>query len=127
MRARSAVLLPAVLISSLALAGPAAARNGDGLVRAAGDCSGRADWTLKAKHDDGRLEVEFEIDSNSAGQTWSWKLTDNGTKVASGSRQTAGRSGSFSIERRIADRTGIDTVRLVATRGNQTCSGSVRV
>lgn len=125
---RTALLVLPVLIAPLALAGPAAAKDGDdALVRAAGSCSGRADWKLKAKPDDGRLEVEFEIDSNRAGQTWRWKLTDNGVKVASGRATTAGRSGSFSIERKIADRSGRDTIRLGAVRGDQVCRGSLRI
>jgi hypothetical protein len=122
-----ALVLPALLVASLAAAGPAAARSGDGVVRASGNCSGSADWKLKAKHDDGRIEVEFEIDSNRAGQTWHWRLSDDGSTVASGTRTTAGRSGSFSVERHIANRAGTDKVHLVATRGGQTCSGSVRI
>ncbi|HUR76253.1 MAG TPA: hypothetical protein VMZ00_18355 [Sporichthya sp.] len=125
---RSAALLaPLVLLSGLAAAGPAAAKGGGDVVRASGNCSGSADWKLKAKHDDGRIEVELEVDSNRAGQRWSWKLTDNGTKVASGQKTTAGRSGSFSIERRIGDRSGTDTIRLRAVRGSQVCVGSLKI
>ena len=35
-----------------------------------GSCSGSADWKLKAKHDSGVIETEFEVDSNRTGQTW---------------------------------------------------------
>ena len=52
-----------------ALAGPAAAKDGE--VIRTGDCSGRADWKLKGAPDDGRLEIEFEVDSNRIGQTYS--------------------------------------------------------
>ncbi len=125
---RAALLLLPALLAPVVLAGPAAAKDGDDeLVRASGSCSGRADWKLKAKHDDGRLEVEFEVDSNRAGQTWSWKLTDNGTKVAAGTATTAGRSGSFSVERKISDRAGTDTIRLRAVRGSQVCVGSLKI
>jgi hypothetical protein len=38
-------------------------------VRSSGDCSATSTWKLKTKADDGRLEVEFEVDSNRVGQT----------------------------------------------------------
>ncbi len=87
------------------------ASDGDATIRT-GSCSGRADWKIKAKPDDGRLEVEAEVDSNRAGQTWRWKLRRNGHLVADGSSRTAGRSGSFSIERRAGNAAGSDTFRL---------------
>lgn len=122
-----ALLAPLVLLSSVALAGPAAAKgDGDG-VRVSGNCSGSADWKLKAKNDDGRLEVELEIDSNRSGQTWDWKLTHNGIKVSSGTSKTAGRSGSFSIERKITNRAGTDNIALTASRRGQTCKGSLTI
>lgn len=37
-----------------------------------GQCTGVTDWKLKAKSDDGGIEVEAEIDSNRTGQAWRW-------------------------------------------------------
>lgn len=104
-----------VAIGSVALAtAPAYAKGGgdDGRVEARGVCSGGV-WKLKAKHDDGRIEYEFEVDTNKAGQTWAVKVSDNGSTVWSGSRTTAGPSGSFSLERTTANRSGSD--KIVAT------------
>ena len=110
-----------------ALAGPAAAK--DGAVIRTGDCSGRADWKLKGAPDDGRLEVEFEIDSNRIGQTWRVRLADNGNVFFRGTRQTLGPSGSFSVETRTANRAGTD--RIVGFAKNpatgQTCKGVIRI
>ena len=63
--------------------------------------------------------------SNHAGQTWSWKILDNGTKAASGRSTTAGRSGSFSVERRITDRAGTDTITFRAKHAGEVCTGTV--
>jgi hypothetical protein len=98
---------------------------GDGRVVKAGSCSDGSRWKLKVKSDDGRLEVEGEVDSNVSGQTWSWRIKDNGDVAVSGSARTGGRSGSFSVERRISNRAGTDTVTFRASHRNEVCTGSI--
>ncbi|HET6937759.1 MAG TPA: hypothetical protein VFI19_04110, partial [Nocardioides sp.] len=126
-----ATALAALSVSALmALGAPAYASHGgggggDGRVVKTGSCSDGARWKLKVKNDDGRLEVEGEVDSNVSGQTWSWRIKDNGSVAASGSAKTAGRSGSFSVERKIANRAGTDKVTFRASRGGEVCSGSI--
>ena len=90
-----------------------------------GSCSDGADWKLKVKTDDGRLEVEGEVDSNKSGQTWAWKIIDNGAIAARGSSTTGGRSGSFSVERKIANNAGTDTVVFRAKRSGEVCTGTI--
>lgn len=116
-----------VLAGSLALtAAPATASGGnDDRVIKTGSCSGSTDWKLKVKTDDNKLEVEGEVDSNKSGQTWTWKIKDNGALAAKGSATTGGRSGSFSVERRIANKSGTDTVVFKAKRGSETCRGTI--
>ncbi len=91
-----------LLVAASALA-PAtvAAKSGD-VVRTGG-CSGSADWKLKAGKDDGRIEVEFEVDSNRNGQVWRVKIRDNGVLRYRARQTTQAPSGSFSVERRIAE------------------------
>lgn len=105
---------------------PAQAKDGDVIRR--GDCSGRADWKLKVSPEDGRLEVEGEIDSNRSGQRWTWRLKHNGTLSARGVRYTAGRSGSFEVRRLMVNLPGTDTIVFTARRPatGQTCRGVVR-
>jgi hypothetical protein len=105
---------------------PALAKTGD-VVRT-GDCSGRADWKVKAGPEDGRIEVEGEIDSNRSGQRWTWRLRHNGVLVGSGVRYTAGASGSFTVRRLVPNAAGTDTLVFVARRPatGQTCRGVVR-
>lgn len=98
---------------------------GDGEIETAGSCSARSDWKLKVGPDDGRLDVEFEVDSNVVGQRWNVVLRDNGVVVFRGARTTLAPSGSFSLERRIANRAGQDRIVARATNPGtgETCTG----
>ncbi|MDH2416195.1 hypothetical protein [Nocardioides sp. CER19] len=109
-----------------AAAGPASATGDDG-VRTSGACIHGGHLKLKAKHDDGRIEVEFEVDSNRAGQNWTVRIRDDGALVVARHARTAGRSGSFSVEKKIANRPGPDKIRARATFKNRTCTGTVVV
>ena len=69
---RTAILAAsAATLSTVALLPATAHAKGDddGRVQRSGSCATGV-WKLKAKPDDGRLEVEFEIDTNRTGQTW---------------------------------------------------------
>jgi hypothetical protein len=108
-------------------AGAAQAKGNDREVRESGRCSAATVWKLKAKADDGRLEVEFEVDSNRNGQRWSVAINDNGVRVFTGARTTVAPSGSFSVERHIANRAGSDRITASATNAKtgERCSGVV--
>jgi hypothetical protein len=116
----------AIATTTIAWAAPAGA-SGDDAIRATGSCSGSAVCKLKAKHDDGRLEVEFEVDSNRVGQTWRWKLWHNGSLTGKGTRRTKGDSGSFEVERVIVDMAGTDwsTFKARNIRSGEICRGVV--
>jgi hypothetical protein len=90
-----------------------------------GSCSGGADWKLKVKTDDGRLEVEGEIDSNVAGQRWHWALRHNGSVSDRGVATTTARSGSFEVERTVVNLAGADALAFRAVRDGQVCRGVV--
>src|SRR4051794_25955298 len=128
-KSRSIALLLAAagtVWAGVAAAPAASAKGDDGIVKR-GSCSSGATWKLKAKPDDGRLEVEFEVDSNKAGQTWAVRVTDNGTQVFRGSRVTRRPSGSFSVERQIQDRRGKDAIVATATYAGQSCTGRLSI
>jgi hypothetical protein len=114
----------AISLALLVPAVPAAqAKDGDdGEILRTGSCSGSADWKLKAKRDDGALEVEWEVDSNRVGQVWRVRIFDNGDRVVATRRTTQAPSGSFEVERHIANRAGSD--HLVA-RSRDLASGQV--
>jgi hypothetical protein len=110
--------------ASVTLAAPALARGGDGVV-ARGTCTQGGAWKLTAKHDDGRIEVEFEVDTNRAGQTWAVRLTDNNVAFFAGNRVTQAPSGSFELRRTTGNRAGADIVRARAVRGANVCAARV--
>lgn len=115
-----------LLGTGLALVAPLApAVAGDDRVERTGSCSEGARWDLKVKTDDGRLEVEGEVDSNQNGQDWSWKIRHNGSVSARGTATTVGPSGSFSVERRLVDLQGTDKIVFVARHDGETCRGVV--
>jgi len=121
-----ATALALTCLVTAAGAAPAAARgDDDDRVIRTGGCSGSADWKLKVKTDDGRLEVEGEIDSNVSGQQWRWTIRHNGSVSDRGTATTTARSGSFEVERRIVDLAGTDAVVFRAVRDGQVCRGVV--
>lgn len=126
---RKLTVITAFMAIAVALPAVAPARTDPGVMRT-GVCSGLgADWKLKAKHDDGRIETEFEVDQNVMGRRWNVVIRRNGVVVFRGARITRPPSGSFSINRRIANAAGRD--RIVATArsvaGGAVCRGAVTV
>jgi hypothetical protein len=122
----AAALSTALLVTGAPLATSAVASGGnDDRVVRTGSCSGTADWKLKAKTDDGRLEVEWEVDSNRSGQTWRVRVRDDDVLVVKTRATTGGASGSFSVERRITNRAGSDSIvaRSRDLASGQTCVG----
>ena len=132
MRMRNMIVTGAVVVASLLMVAPAAQAGGgggsDGTITR-GSCSGRTDWKLKVKPDNGRLELEFEVDSNVNGQLWNVRIKQNGNRIFAGTRVTQGPSGSFELKRRPNDAAGTD--RFVARATNpstgETCAGQVSI
>ncbi len=127
-RLATAAALP-LFAALLVTTGPSALASGGGPVHEkSGSCSGSTDWKMKAKADDGRIEVELEIDSNVAGQVWAVKITDKGTKVFEGDRTTAGASGSFSVDLKVPNLPGTDKFIGRATNAatGESCTAKVK-
>jgi len=126
-RTALATMAAAAITLPLGVVAPAMASHGGGGgdVRTSGGCSGSAHWKLKAKPDDGRIEVEGEIDSNKAGQVWTWKLKHNGSVSAKGTKKTGGASGSFEVDRRMANLAGKDHFVFRAEHRGQVCRGTI--
>ena len=105
----------AAAVAGLALvAVPAGvAKDGDVLVR--GTCTKSSTSKLKLSREDGRVEVEFEVDHNRKGVTWQIVLERNGTRVFRGARTTRPPSGSFEARRVVSDTPAADRFRARAT------------
>jgi hypothetical protein len=127
MNTKKIVGAAATLAMSLTLVGGPALANEDDVIRRGG-CSGSTDWKLKASPEDGRIEVEGEIDSNRNGQVWRWRMLHDGSLSARGKAKTHGPSGSFEVRRVMVDLSGTDTFvfRAKNRRSGEVCRGTVR-
>jgi hypothetical protein len=127
---RTLGILAAVVAAATALlvtALPAAA-GGPEVIRT-GNCSGAADWKLKVKLDDGLIDAEFEVDQNVNGQRWRVLLRRDGVRFFRGIRTTHAPSGSFTVERRVANPAGPDriTARAVNLGTGQVCRAAATI
>jgi hypothetical protein len=120
--------LTAVALGAIALAPTALASGGDD-VRSAGKCGGSSTSKIKVKPDNGRLDVEFEVDQNVNGVKWKVRIKDNGAVAFRGSATTRPPSGSFSLERRIDDLAGTDRIKGIAKNpaSGERCVANVKI
>jgi hypothetical protein len=122
---RRIILVGLLAVASLgAAAAPVAAKSGDVIAR--GNCTGATDWKLKLSPENGRIEVEFEVDQNRNNRLWRVSVAQNGTTVWRGSRYTRAPSGSFSVRLLRPNRSGTDrfVARATNVRTGETCRGT---
>ena len=101
---------------------------GAGAKRVSGNCSDNATSKLKVKPDNGRLETEFEVDQNRSGVTWKVTIRRNGSVAVKTNATTHAPSGSFSVERRLANGRGKDRISARATSpSGQVCTASLSI
>jgi hypothetical protein len=121
---RRTILIGLLAVAALgATTGSVAAKSGGDRVITSGNCSGATDWKLKLSPENGRIEVEFEVDQNRNGRQWRVVLAQNGTTVWRGVRYTRAPSGSFEVRRVLANRAGSDriTARATNVRTGEVC------
>jgi hypothetical protein len=92
-----------VALAVVAAGATSAEAKGREVIRSGGCDNSSATWKLKAASDDGKIEVEFQVDSNAAGQVWSVRMGDDGNRFY----------------------TGTDSIRARATRGTAVCAGAL--
>jgi len=85
----------ALLALGLALVGAPVGAAKDGDVLVAGSCTKSSTSKLKLSEEDGRIEVEFEVDQNRNGVRWTVRIVQNGSRIARLARVTRAPSGSF--------------------------------
>jgi hypothetical protein len=121
------VAMAGVLMFTLAGTTHAFAKSGD-VVRS-GSCSGSSDWKLKLSPENGKIQVEYEVDSNKAGQNWRVKLFENGNRIFRGTRTTQGASGSFTVRVLAKNTAGTDSFKAHALNlaSGETCGGAASI
>jgi len=106
-------LILAIAAAALVVVPTTWAKDGDVLVR--GTCTSSTTSKLKLSEEDGRIEVEFEVDQNRNGVRWSVVLRRPTTVLLRTSRVTRAPSGSFELRRVVADLAGRDRITARAT------------
>jgi hypothetical protein len=117
--ALGAALAAGLVVVPVALAGDGGSGGGGGGdrdVRVAGTCTERSTAKIKLSPEDGGVEVEFEVDENRVGKTWSVVVNRNGTRVLSRKATTNARSGSFEVRTVVSRGTPRTNVTAVARR-----------
>ena len=114
------------LVALFVIAIPAVASAGDRDVIREGPCSGRSDWKIKLSPEDGRIEVEFEVDQNVVGDEWRVRIRHDGRLAFRGTRTTRGASGSFELRIVEPNNAGADSFRARARNlsTDEVCAGS---
>ena len=123
---KSIIRLSVVALVALSVVPISPAQANDRDVIREGNCGRASDWKLKLSPENGRLEVEWEVDQNVVGDTWRFRITDNGTQILAGQRTTTAPSGSFEARTVTANRPGSDNVVATATnlRTGEFCRGT---
>jgi len=122
---RRTILVGLLAVASLGATGaPVAAKSGDVITR--GHCSAASVWKLKLSPENGRIEVELEVDQNRNNRLWRVSLVQNSTTVWRGSRYTRAPSGSFTVRRVFANRAGTDRfiARATNVQTGEVCRGA---
>lgn len=127
MRGKWTMALATGFTALIMAAAPLASAN-DGDVIREGRCSGRSDWKLKLSPEDGRIEVEYEVDQNRVGDTWKVRLKHDGKRFFKGKRTTKGASGSFELRRVRPNHGGKDgfKAKAINLRTAEVCRGHAR-
>lgn len=124
-RGRVTAFLTSVLIATTLVAAPVATSAKDGDVIQRGACTANSNWKLKLSPENGRIEVEFEVDQNRNGQRWSVKLKRNGNLFWRGARTTQAPSGSFEVRKLTRNGPGAEKIvaRAKNARTGEVCRG----
>lgn len=125
---RATAFITSVLVATTLVAAPLTTSAKDGDVIRRGECTARSDWKLKLSPENGRIEVEFEVDQNRNGHKWNIKMKRNGNVFWRGARTTKAPSGSFEVRRLTRNGAGTEkvVVRARNPRTGEVCRGVAR-
>ena len=122
MRKASLLIASVTTLALLALAAVPVAVAKDGDILRRGTCTGASASKIKLSEEDGRIEVELEVDQNRNGVLWNVAITQTGGRTWRFVRVTRGPSGSFEARIVAPNRAATDTFVGTASRRGETCS-----
>jgi len=100
----------------------------DDEVRRHGSCSnGPSEWSLRVSRETSTtLRVRFEIEGGAPDQLWQLFLSDHGTRIFAGSKESDG-GGQVRVRKITADRDGTDRIKAsgVNLATGESCAGSL--
>ena len=117
MRKITLVGLCCAVLGSLARAAAPGALAKDGDVRVAGTCTKASTSKLKLSNENGRIEVEFEVDQNRVGRVWAVAVRRNGVVVGRQTRSLVPRAAPSTARLLLANRAGTDRISATAVAG----------
>jgi hypothetical protein len=125
LRVKETAAVAIAVASCIAMSAPAQARGTDRVH--VGHCTGASQTKIKVGAENGRLEVEGQVDSNRVGQNWNWRIVHNGSVSARGTKATQAPSGAFTVRRIVVNLRGTDILTFRATnpRTGERCGASV--
>jgi hypothetical protein len=91
-----------------------------------GSCSRQADWKLKVAPENGRLQVEFEVEHATPSAHWQVRIKENGSRLLSIGKVVRA-DGSFDVKHRANNTSGPDRFVARATNASsgESCVGTV--
>ena len=125
---RATAFITSVLVATTLMAAPMTVSAKDGDVIKRGACTAASDWKLKLSPENGRIEVEFEVDQNRNGQKWKIRMKRNGNLFWRGARWTQPPSGSFEVRKLTRNGAGVEkiVVRARNVRTGEVCRAVAR-
>jgi hypothetical protein len=101
------------IVATVALAAAPVANAADVEREKHGSCSANSRWELNLEREHGVIEIDADVDTPRAGQTWVVRLKHNGTLFTKVTRVTD-REGEFEVDRRRTNQPGEDRIKLRA-------------
>lgn len=114
-----ALTTAAALVAGTATLAVAGAAQADGPERHAHGTVAGARYEMSAEKDNGRFEVDADLDGVPAGSTWRMVVRHDGTKVATRTAGAVRDDGRYDVdfpEVRRSDSSGADTFKVTLTR-----------
>jgi hypothetical protein len=109
------VYVVCLMLAAASLPIAAVARGGPDEVRVKGPCSGGATSDLRLRsHDDGRIDVRFEVEHSRAGAAWRVALVQERRIAWKGVAKATRPGGWFEVHRTLRDLPGTDSVAVGA-------------